>query len=103
MKDLVARNGQNIAAVRKAFESNDNDAITKALNDLDGSQAELASLANNQRQQDQAAGQGNTKPTSDQQRAGFSGAAGARGGAVQDASAGNNRPAGSATNKETAR
>lgn len=102
MKDLVARNGQNIAAVRKAFESNDNDAITKALNDLDSGQQELASLANNQRQQDQSAGAGNVKPTAEDQRKGFSGA-GARGGAVQDASAGNNRPAGSATNKETTR
>lgn len=96
MKELVAKHGQNIAAVRKAFESNDNDRITKALNALDGSQAELASLANNQRQQDQSAGAGNTKPTGDQQRQGFGGRAG-------DAPTQNNRPAGSATNKETPR
>lgn len=62
MKEAVAQNGKNIAAVRKAFESNDNDAITKALNDLDTGQTQLAGIANNTRQTDSKAGAGNTKP-----------------------------------------
>lgn len=70
MKDVIAANGKNIAAIRKAFESNDNDAITKALNDLDTGQAALASIANNTGQHDQRAGEGNVKAT-DRVAAGF--------------------------------
>lgn len=71
MKDIVAQNGRNIAAVRKAFESNDNDAITKALDELDAGQSALAGLANNTTQQDSRAGAGNTKPSADDVAKGF--------------------------------
>lgn len=71
MKEAVAQNGRNIAAIRKAFESNDNDAITKALNDLDAGQTALASHANNTTQQDGRAGANNTKPSAADVAKGF--------------------------------